>query len=144
MHKLVSLSDPFVNYIIHHEGKHFIDRLTTYIAEKIKRFQDSQWGSNTGVIVENLAGKSTYPNKNNLASRGEVRSTAGSKRSSNFNGVENTHPVTGMEIDPHLDFRALGKNTKCSIDHSKFHCILPYSSVKQPSLKLSYIRYLND
>jgi hypothetical protein len=95
-------------------------------------------------MVENLAGKSFYSNKNNLASRGEVRSNAGSKRTSNFNGNDHTHPVTGMEIDPHLDFRALGKNTKCSIDHSKFHCILPYTSVKQPSLKLSYNKYLNE
>ena len=43
-------------------------------------------------------------------------------------------------LDPTLDFRALGKSSKCNLDHSRYHCILPYTSKKQPPLKLNYVR----
>ena len=111
-----------------------------YLAEKIKRFEDSQWGTKRDMVSDNF-GYNT--GGKNLNSRGGGRLNSVSKRNSMLN-QDNVHPVTGMEIDPHLDFRALGKNTKCNIDHSKYHCILPYTSVKQPSLKLNYVKLIND
>ena len=55
-----------------------------------------------------------------------MRATVGSfKRSTQMN-----IGLASIENDPGLDYRALGKSTRCNIDHSSFHCILPYTSVK--------------
>lgn len=48
----------------------------------------------------------------------------------------------GETSDPSLDFRLLGKSTRCNIDHSRFNCIMPQTSTKQPSMKLNYVKHL--
>jgi hypothetical protein len=144
MHRHVQQSDPFVNYVIHHESKlKFIVFYSDLIAEKVKRFEDSQWGTKQESFVESSGKTNTTGRLGKPMSRNGIGSSNVSKRTSAIN-QENFHPITGMEIDPHLDFRALGKNTKCSIDHSKYHCILPYTSIKQPSLKINFVKLIND
>jgi hypothetical protein len=70
------------------------------------------------------------------ASSQNKRTSVGSQDSSNH-----THII---DIDSSLDYRQLGKSTRCNVDHSRFHCILPYTSLKQQSMKLQYVRYLHE
>jgi hypothetical protein len=43
-------------------------------------------------------------------------------------------------FDSSLDFREFGKSTKCNVDHSKYHCILPSTSLKQKSMRLQFVK----
>ena len=59
-------------------------------------------------------------------------------------GQESSNAFGGFDVEQYLDFRGIGKSTRCNVDHSKFHCILPYTSLKETNMKLNYIRYLQD
>ena len=87
------------------------------------------WGTRYQVIDEKQ-----------LGSRQSLRATASSNKG--YMKIETNY--ANFDVEPHLDFRALGKSTKSNVDHSKFHCILPYTSLKQPSMKLNYVRHLQD
>lgn len=46
--------------------------------------------------------------------------------------------------DPALDFRAFGKSVRCNIDHSKYQCVLPYTSTKQHDMRLHYVKLCQE
>jgi hypothetical protein len=90
------------------------------LAAKIKRQLDSLWGTKYQVVKE----------RSNPGSRQQtgMRGTAGSSNKRQINLDSNTFGT--FDIEPYLDFRGIGKSTRCNVDHSKFHCILPYTSLK--------------